>query len=854
MHTYRIKAQFLFLILVSFSSRTWAQADLFYYLPEGVSYNENIPTPKSVLGHEVGEWHISHDKLVFYFHNLGEASERVKVDKIGQTYENRSLLNVIITSEENHKKLDQIRSEHLKLSDPDESNLLKIQNMPVVIRLGYSVHGNEQSGSNASLLVAYHLAAAQGKEIDEILNKCIILIDPSLNPDGMQRFSTWVNEHKSKNLNTDPNGREFDEPWPNGRTNHYWFDLNRDWLLAQHPESIARLRVYHDWMPNVQTDHHEMGSNATFFFQPGVPARKHPLIPDDNVSLTERIGKFHAAALDKNKRLYYSKESFDDFYFGKGSTYPDLHGGIGILFEQASPRGHLRKTQNGLLSFPFAIKNQFITSLSTIDAAHNLKIDLLNFQKDFYTNATRNNKRDENRALIVGTNHDPARTILLGQVLLKHQIELYKPSRDIKVKGKQFFADKSLVVPLNQPQNKLIKAIFERRTSFEDSLFYDVSAWNFDLSYNANLEWIENTSSLNIVGEKIKNIELPKGEIVGRNTYAYAMDWNQYYAPGFVNGLLKSGLVLKVATEPFLTNSGMKFRRGSILIPVGIQGMGEEEIVERIEKYASIYHVKIVSLESGLSSSGIDLGSVSFTNIRKPKIAMLVDKGVSGYEAGEVWHLLDQRYDMHATMISTGSLNQIKLDAYNTVVLPGGSYSGLNSTSQERIKQWVKDGGTLIAWKNALKLLSKLQVADVKFKKTSKDTTHIIPYADRSKYRGAQVIGGAIFNMEIDPSHPLAYGYDQHTLPVFKRGTLFLEPAKNKNSNPFRYTIDPLLSGYVSKENLKLISGSPAVSVSSFGEGKVIAFVDDHNFRAFWYGTNRLFINSIFFGNQISTR
>ena len=854
MNNYLIRTSFLYLFLLVFISGAWAQADLFYYLPEDITYNENIPTPKSIIGHEIGEWHITHDKLMYYLYNLGEASERVKVEKIGQTYEYRPLLNVIITSEENHKKLDQIRREHLKLSDPEVSDKLEIQNMPVVIRLGYSIHGNEPSGANASLLVAYHLAAAQGAAIDEILDNCIILIDPSLNPDGMQRFSTWVNEHKSKNLTPDPNNREFNEAWPGGRTNHYWFDLNRDWLLAQHPESIGRLKLFHDWRPNVQTDHHEMGSEATFFFQPGVPARKHPLIPDLNVTLTERIGEFHARALDKYKRLYYTKESFDDFFFGKGSTYPDLHGGIGILFEQASVRGHLRETQNGIRSFPFAIKNQFITSLSTIDAAHNLKEDLMNYQRIFYKNATVNNKSDENRALIVGTKHDPARAILLGQVLLRHNIEIYKPSRDIELDSKMFFADKSIVIPLNQAQNKLVKAIFERRTTFQDSLFYDVSTWNFDLSYNAELAWIENKNSINILGEQITNLELPKGEIVGDEAYAYAIDWNQYFAPGLVYGLLKKGLILKVATEPFTSNSGERFERGSILIPVGIQKMGEDAVFELLEKYSSTYHVKVFSLKSGLSSAGIDLGSNNFKHIRKPNIAMLIDKGVSGNEAGEVWHLLDQRYDMPVTMISTGIIDHIKLDRYNVLILPGGSYSSLNSTAQERIKNWVKNGGALIAWRDALRLISKLQIADVKIKKTVKDTTKVISYADRSKARGAQVIGGAIFNMEIDRTHPLAYGYYQNSLPVFKRGTLFLEPAKRTISNPFKYSKNPLLSGYVSDENLKQISGSPAVSVSTFGEGKVIAFTDNHNFRAFWYGTNRLFINSIFFGDKISTR
>lgn len=854
MNTLFSKTSLLLFILVIFVSRIWAQSDSFHYLPEDISYNKNIPTPKSIIGHEVGEWHISHDKLNYYYYHLEQVSERVKVARIGQSYESRSLLNVVITSEKNHEILEQIRQEHLKLSDPNVSDKLEILNMPVIIRLGYSVHGNEQSGANASLLVAYHLAAAQGAAIDEILDNCIILIDPCLNPDGMQRFSTWVNEFKSKNLNPDPNGNEFSESWPNGRTNHYWFDLNRDWLLAQHPESIARLKVFHDWLPNVQTDHHEMGSDATFFFQPGVPSRKHPLIPDLNVTLTEKIGEFYARALDKYKQLYYTKESFDDFFFGKGSTYPDLHGGIGILFEQASVRGHLRGTQHGVLSFPAAIKNQFIVSLSTIDAAFKLKEDLLNYQRIFYKNATLNNKIDENRALIIGTKHDPTRTLLLAQTLLRHNIEIYKPSKNIELDNKKFLAEKSIVIPLNQAQNKLIKAIFERRTSFQDSLFYDISAWNFDLSYNVDLAWFENKNAMNILGEQILNPELPKGEIVGEKSYAYAIDWNQYFAPGLVYGLLKEGLIVKVATKPFTSNSGKRFVRGSILIPVGIQKMNENSLFDLLEKYSSTYHVKIISLSSGLSSAGVDLGSISFLNIRKPNMAMLIGNGVSGSEAGEVWHLLDQRFDMPVTMISTGTIDRKKIDKYNVLILPGGSYSSLNSPAQEKIKNWVKDGGTLIAWKGALKLLAKLQIADIKFKKVARDTTQIIPYADQSKARGAQVIGGAIFNMEIDNTHPLAYGYDQKTLPVFKRGTLFLEPAIKAISNPFKYSTNPLLSGYVSDENLKQISGSPAVSISTFGEGKVIGFTDDHNFRAFWYGTNRLFINAIFFGDKISTR
>jgi hypothetical protein len=850
----RRNAFLLTVIFGLFSHLLVAQADLGYYLPEGVGYKKDVPTPASVMGHEVGEWHATHDKLVHYFYELASSSPRVRVEKIGQTYEYRPLLNVIITSEENHGKIEEIRRQHLQLSDPAQSESLDIRKMPVVVRLGYSIHGNEASGANASLLTAYHLAAATGPEIEAILKNCVILIDPSLNPDGMQRFSTWANEHKSKNLNPDPNSREFQEPWPNGRTNHYWFDLNRDWLLAQHPESIARLKVYHDWLPNVQTDHHEMESDGTFFFQPGIPSAKNPLIPDDNVVLTEKIARYHAASLDENKRLYYTKESFDDFYLGKGSTYPDFKGGIGILFEQASVRGHLRETDNGLLSFPFAIKNHFITSLSTIKASLEMKDELLAYQRAYFKNSLADAKKGDKRAIVFGTQEDPARAVLLGQLLRRHQIDLYKPAKDLTINGTSFFADKSFILPLDQKQYKMIKAIFDRMTTFQDSLFYDISAWNLDLAFNTKMERVSDLRSLGGLGEKVGALEMPSGEVTGGKGYAYVMDWQQYFAPAVLNALLKKGMILKVAHEDFTTSDGLSFDRGAVLIPVGLQGMGENEVYDLLEKNSLKYHVKIQSINSGLSAGGIDLGSSNFQAIQRPVIAMLVDESVSGYEAGEVWHLLDQRYDIYQTMIQTGDLDRVKLDRYNVLLLPSGSYSNVGTASQQKIMDWVKNGGTVVAWRDALRFLTKLKIADLKFEKPYKIDSSAYSYAEREKARGAQYIGGAIFEVDLDVTHPLAYGYSESTLPVFKKGDLVLEHSKGNRTNPFTYTDKPLLSGYVSDENLRRISESPAVTVASFGQGKVIALADDPNFRAFWYGTNRLMMNAIFWGDMISTR
>ncbi|MCD6597575.1 MAG: peptidase M14, partial [Bacteroidales bacterium] len=353
---------FLLLSIVNFAQKV----DLNYYLPENISLNLEIPTPEDFLGFQVGEWHVSHDQLTAYMRLLAAKSDRAVIQEYGRSYENKTLLHLIFTSPDNQSKLNELKKAHQDLCDPTKSSNTDISSMPVVILLGYSVHGNEASGANASLLSAYYLAAAEGDEIEKVLENSIILIDPCLNPDGLTRFTTWANMYKSQQISADPNNLAFSEAWPGGRTNHYWFDLNRDYLLLTNPESKGRVQKLQEWRPNVVTDHHEMGSNSSFFFQPGVKSRNNPLTPDKNYTLTKKIASYHSDALNKIGSLYFSEEIFDDYYFGKGSSYPDINGGIGILFEQASVRGFERETVNGKLTFPFAIRNQFRVSLSTI--------------------------------------------------------------------------------------------------------------------------------------------------------------------------------------------------------------------------------------------------------------------------------------------------------------------------------------------------------------------------------------------------------------------------------------------------------------------------------------------------------
>jgi len=829
-----------------------AQVGADFFLPKEISYNKNIPTPKSILGYEVGEWHVSHDQLQYYMKALAASSDRIKLEEIGRTYEIRPLLNLIFTSPENHKNLEDIRAKHLKNSDPLIKSKINPKDVPLVLYTGYSIHGNEASGANAGLLVAYYLAAAEGKEIEEILKNTVILFDPSYNPDGLHRFSSWVNSHKGINVvNSDPQSREHNEVWPRGRTNHYWFDLNRDWLLLQHPESRARIAQFHKWKPNWLTDHHEMGTNSSFFFMPGIPSRNNPITPQKVFDLTHKVAEYYAKDLDKIGSLYFTKEGYDDFYYGKGSTYPDVNGSVGILFEQASSRGHAQESIHGVLSFPFTIRNQFVAALATLKGTTDLREELIEYQNDFFRSALDMAIEDPVKSLIFQAPEDQTRTWNFAKLIAQHDIKLYQLKEDLSFEGNSYQANKAFIIPLAQRQYRLIKAMFEKRTEFEDSLFYDVSAWTLPLGFNMVYDELPARSfGTQYLGTEFNWENRPTGKLTGgRSEYAYVFQWHEYYSPRALNRLLERGLKPKVSTKQFSDSKGNSFDYGSIMVPVKGQSLSETEIYELMNKVADEDGLEVFSMETGMTE-GISLGSNSLRPIRKPKIALLVDGGVSSYEAGEVWHILDQRFHMDVSMIEVDRFSQADLTKYNTLVMVNGSYGKLDA---EKLKQWVSQGGVVLAYKSALRWLASQNMGNIEFISAPSDTSEKeFLYKDMQNIRGAQVIGGAIFEIKLDLSHPLAYGYVRPNLSVFRNSTIFMKKSQTPFKHPMVYAENPLQSGYISRKNLGLLSGSAAVSVSRMGRGRIIALTDNPNFRAYWHGGSKIFMNGIFFGDVIN--
>ena len=838
-------------LLFSFSLLTNSQVTLDYYLPKNITYDSVIPTPKQFFGHEIGEWHLTHDKLYYYMLELAKISDRAVWEEYGRSYENRPLGQLIISSPENIKNLEQLRQDHIALCNPSTSSKADISKMPLFIKLGYGVHGNESSAQNASALVAYYLTAGEGKEIEELLKNTIILIDPALNPDGMQRHSTWVNFTRSLNNNPDPASWEFSETWPGGRSNHYWFDLNRDYLALQHPESQGRVAAFHRWKPNINTDHHETGANETFFFQPGIQSRNNPLTPKDNQELTAEIGKYHEKYLNSIGSLYFTEESFDDFYVGKGSSYPDIHGSVGILFEQAGVKGHLRETPGGLLSFPFAIRNHFTVSLSTLEAGLKMKDKLLESQRNFYKEALILADRYPVKAFILSEPSDNARVSEFINILLQHQIKVFRAGRDIAKNGITYKAENSFIVPLRQTEYRFIRSLFEPVTEFTDSIFYDTSTWVLPLSFNLNCSPLTIPKEMEgMTGSEVTSAPVLEGKLDSpENPYAYLFEWNDYYSPGALYFLQNKGLKTRVATESFVYDDGSlkkTFSAGTIVVPVSGQQISGNDLNILMQNLAKDFKIPVYGVATGLTKEGIDLGSNKIIVLEKPSVAMIVGDGTNSSDAGEIWHMLDTRFNIPVTMITASRFGTTDLNRYNVLILTGSP--DISSSAIESIRVWNKNKGTIIGYESGNSWLAKNKFADIEFVPAVPEKKKDGIYLNKSADSQVQQIPGSIFLTKLDLTHPLCYGYTRDILPVFKSTATAAKKDTNIYNNPIRYTDAPLLSGYCTKENIDRIKGTPFASVHG---NRVVSLYDNSNFRAYWYGTNKVFMNAIFFGQII---
>lgn len=854
-HVKRCSLALVAALALPFSASVQAQAptyDLNYYMPEGVQLDPSIPTPEEVLNYQVGEWHVRPDQLVRYMEVLSEHSDRFQMSVIGYSHEQRPLILVKVTSAENSGRLEDMREQHLAISDPNAD--VDASEAPLVVYLGFSVHGDESSGANASLLTAYYLAAAQGPEIDAWLENTVILLEPSMNPDGLGRFAQWANQFKSMNLVSDPQNIEQQQMWLRGRQNHYWFDLNRDWLLLQHPESRARIAAYQRWMPNVLTDHHEMGTDSTYFFQPGIPSRKNPLTPDENVELTAMLAEYHADSLDEVHSLYYTEESFDDFYYGKGSSYPDIQGTIGILFEQASSRGHLQESINGEIAFPFTIRNQFLTSLSTIRGSVDNRDRLNSFMQRFYREGmdlARNAGFDG--YMLRGDTNDPARMHELLSILRQHNIEVYPVEEDFNANDNDYVAGRDFFIPARQRQFRLLEGAFSTRQDFPDNTFYDVSGWTLPKAFNIEFEQVSHNRRFRISDEPYQGEATLQPNQLHDTNVGYAFSWEHYFAPRLLNQLLQEGIHARLAHDDITVSTPQgehNFPAGTVLVTRAYQQHDWNFVQTQLAQYSNASQIPVHAISRGLTSTtGMDIGSRSIDPATKPEVLLVVGDGVPVQEAGEAWYYLDRHVNLPVSKVETQRLSRIDLSRYTHIILVNGRYS-FDDQLISALQQWVRQGGTLIGQKGGARWMADNGLLQVNFVEQSEFNAQFeasgLSYADRNDYFAQQRLAGAIFETELDLSHPLAVGYTRERLPVFKNSTLAMVADEVPFIDVARYTDEPVLAGFVSQGNREVLKNRAAIVAHRLGRGRVVGFADNVNFRAYFWGTSKLMANAIF--------
>jgi len=874
-----------------------------YFFPKAGQLDSKIPSPEQYLGYGIGNFYTRHDQVVNYLRELARVSDRVHVQVIGKTVEQREQVIATITSPQNYGRLEQIRQEHLGQVDP--SKQVVPNSAPVIIDLGYGVHGNETSSTEVSLLVAYYLAASNDPETLKWLSEAVIFIDPSLNPDGRDRAANWHNQYHSSPAVGDPIDKEHTEGWPAGRVNHYFTDLNRDWLNLVQVESRNRVEFFHQWYPNVQIDFHEQGANATYYFEPTPTRHYSPIIPQFLYDEGIVLAKYNATALDDIGSLYFTKEGYDNLSPIYGSTYPKFFGAVAATYEQASSRGILQDTPNGPLTFAFTIRNHLTTSFSTIRASVAEKANLFKTQKNFFKYALEQGQKSATKAYVFGDNKDAGLTQKFLGLLLQHRVKVYGLSENITEQGKTFQKGKAYLVPSDQPNYLIVHSLFEENI-LQDSIYYDNTGWSIIHAYGLKYAKLAAPASR---GEQVTGLSLNKGNIEGgESKLAYIISYTDYNSSRALYHLLVKNILVKTAFKPFSAAVGDNKRPygpGTLIIPVAGQTISADSLYKALQEITADAHINALSVSTGFSAEGIDLGSNNIKAVRKPEVALAFGQGVTASEAGQVWFLLNQQLDLPVTKIDLANFQRVQLKKYTTLVLPGGNYGAWDKATVDKIKEWVNQGGTLITFQTASAWAIKEEIVKEKVLEADAagggrggrnaatvtapagrpqggDTTarnegrrqggavpagqpgqadtaakrgrrsgDRLDYARQEDVEGSKRVNGAIFQADIDITHPIAFGLSSRKLYINKNGPTILVPSTNRYATVAQYNGKPFINGYASKENIGKVANSAAIISTASGSGQVILFADDPTYRGYWLGTARLFLNSIFFGNLI---
>ncbi len=813
-----------------------------------------LKSPDEFLGYPLGSKYTPHYKVVNYFkYALGAMPQMMKLDEYGQTNEGRPLLLAYIASAENLVKLEDIRKNNLRLTGM-LTDMPGNTNTPVIIWLSYNVHGNETSSSEAAMKVLYELLNPANLTSKLWLKNTVILIDPCINPDGRDRYVNWFNGMVGKNANPDRQAREHSEPWPGGRVNHYNFDLNRDWAWQTQIETKQRLKMYNKWMPQIHSDYHEQGFNNPYYFAPAAQPY-HEVITPWQREFQVAIGKNNAKYFDANGWLYFTKEVFDLFYPAYGDTYPIYNGAIGMTFEQGGgPRsGSTVITNNGdTLTLKDRLEHHFTTSMGTIETVSKNSENVLKEFKNFFATANNNGVGEYKSFVITDVNGNKINGLKKmldanGIVYTTSSVNNARGYNYFTGKEESFTAAKGLVISTYQPKGTLVKVLFEPKSKLIDSATYDITAWSLPYVYGLQAYAVKEKLATTVYIPQQKVVVFPE------TSYGYLINYNSFEDAKFLAALLNANIRVRFAERDFSWD-GKKFQRGTLII---LKKGNEAKLVSLADAVLK-FDATITAISTGFMETGSDFGSSKTRYINKPNVVLLTGKGIDALAAGEIWHLFDQQLDYPLTLINAEDFENINLKNIDVLILPNGVYKFFNNKdATAELKSWVRQGGKIIAIENAVTQMAnndwgiKLKKEDEEKdkKEEPKQKYEDVKMFEESEHNGIRSnIAGAIYKLEFDNSHPLAFGYPNYYFTL-KQDTNMYEFLKD-GWNVGVFKKDNKVAGFVGSAVKDKIKDGTSIGVQEYGRGSIVYLSDDPIFRCFWENGKLLLSNAVFLVGQ----
>ena len=800
-----------------------------------------VPTPEAFLGYDLGERFTPHHRVVAYVEAVAAASPRVTLESYGETPEGRPLVTLVVAAE--GTDVEAARRSQIAATEggaaPEKA----------VVWLSYNVHGNEAVSTEAALRTLYELTTPRA---DAWLRDVVVVLDPCLNPDGRDRYVTGYRQRRGDRPDADADGWEHDEPWPGGRFNHYLFDLNRDWAWGTQPETRARLAVYNRWMPAVHVDFHEQGVDSPYYFAPAAEPF-HPRITPWQRELQTEIGRANAQVFDREGWLYFTRERFDLFYPGYGDTWPTFNGAVGMTYEQGgSGRAGLaiRTTEGDTLTLGDRIAHHVATGLETVATVAR---DADRVRTEF---AALFAAPPAGPARAFAARGDAGRLEALAALLDLQGIRYGWAGREQTARGVRYAGGLDrpapaarvtvepgdLVVPLDQPKGRLAAVLFEPEPALSDSVTYDVTAWALPYVYGVEGMALEEAVAMGGAAPSA-----PPAPSAAR-PYAYVLPWESPQDARVLAALLRADVGVRVASEPFEAG-GQTFRRGAVVVTRAGNGRLGDRFDAVVRETAARAGRALVALGSGFATSGADLGSDRVGFARGPRVAVLTDEPVSPTALGEVWHWFDRVVEYPATLLRAGAFSRADLDDADVLVLPDGGYrSWLTDDRAATLHEWVRAGGRIVALEGAATAFAGKDGFGIAEREApAADTTaeaRLRRYGDRERTGVSEDIPGAVFRVTLDETHPLAYGYPDHTY-VIKRRTNpvdFLEDGWNvgvlRSGAP--------TAGFAGTAAQDRLTDSLVFGVEDVGRGAVVYLLDDPLFRGFWADGQLLFANAVF--------